>query len=706
MKAAVKEPINSTVIGEVEDINLRVDAENFLHIFHILSSSLYTDKIGAVIREIICNARDATNGYSDKPIEISSPTRLNPYFVVRDYGEGLSIEGMKNVFASVGKSTKQDTNEAVGFFGIGSKSPFAYADSYLIESIHNGYLSIYNNIKTSTGPKIQRMGSPIKTDKPSGITVKVPVELMDISEFTNKIADFIKFFDQTTILNGRLIKPNKDSWNQKFKTKDGFILYNGSFGRYNAGILMGGVVYDVDLRKFGFSQSSPNMLLEVPIGALSLPPSRESIEYTKENIKSITNAINEIKESYVSQLDNIKFDDAEEIAKIFNDITSFHNSIGIAANTNIKTPFDVEYFDKVDTGKLDKFGYPIYEQVKKTRKMDIREYMSAISSFRYIAYSPRRSRAKSGITSIDKISDFYNYGSYKQLLQTVYLIDTESNLQKRLKTYFIENPNDSKIICVTKETLDEMDRLKVKRPPNIKNISTLKIDHEAVKRQVVRKKYYYANYGFVLVPVEEQIKDGDTVYVIKCKTKNDPKSVYDKLHRKILENKDHLIFCKHKYVDDVKNDFDKNTVIFIDELQVKLKNMVDTYKISAHYLQDFNKRYKSTEHDYFCFLVSVLGHLPVARAYLKKYSLFYSNLLKFKNSFTKDELKILDKVERLSTYYPCDMMQYMSIPDVNTQLSKILNGFHISDRNIFCTDGPIFNKKKRKIFIDFINAQR
>ena len=62
--------------------------------FSILSDSLYSNKIKAVIRELSTNAYDAhiAAGNAETPFYINLPTALDSQFWVRDYGTGLNKE--------------------------------------------------------------------------------------------------------------------------------------------------------------------------------------------------------------------------------------------------------------------------------------------------------------------------------------------------------------------------------------------------------------------------------------------------------------------------------------------------------------------------------------------------------------------------------------------------------------------------------------
>ena len=97
---------------------------------------MYKNKIGAVAREISSNSRDANReaGRSDSPIAITISSENNLLseetnsISFQDNGVGISPERMDNIFLKYGGSTKRDSDEFTGGFGIGAKTPFAYTD--------------------------------------------------------------------------------------------------------------------------------------------------------------------------------------------------------------------------------------------------------------------------------------------------------------------------------------------------------------------------------------------------------------------------------------------------------------------------------------------------------------------------------------------------------------------------------------------------
>ena len=96
--------------------------------FRTLSDTLYQNKIGSIVREISCNALDGhtANGNANQPFEVHLPDHFEPWFAVKDFGIGLTPDDIVTVFTKYFESTKEQTNEMIGAFGLGGKSPFSY----------------------------------------------------------------------------------------------------------------------------------------------------------------------------------------------------------------------------------------------------------------------------------------------------------------------------------------------------------------------------------------------------------------------------------------------------------------------------------------------------------------------------------------------------------------------------------------------------
>lgn len=152
--------------------------------FKILSDGLYSDKILAVIRELACNAYDAhvAAGHPEKPFYLHLPDELDPVFRLRDFGIGLSYHDIHHVYTTYFESLKTHSNDMIGALGLRSKSPFAYVDSFTVNSYFNGELRTYAAYLDEDGcPAVADLGA-WETDEPNGLEIMFPVEKNDKRE--------------------------------------------------------------------------------------------------------------------------------------------------------------------------------------------------------------------------------------------------------------------------------------------------------------------------------------------------------------------------------------------------------------------------------------------------------------------------------------------------------------------------------------------
>ena len=113
-----------------DSVNCTIDAEDMRYVASLLRNN-YSNTQLAVVREVSANALDANaEANASRPIEIKVPTSMNPTFAVRDFGGGLSEEDVFGLYSKYGKSTKRESNNYIGAFGIGKFAPLSYGDNF------------------------------------------------------------------------------------------------------------------------------------------------------------------------------------------------------------------------------------------------------------------------------------------------------------------------------------------------------------------------------------------------------------------------------------------------------------------------------------------------------------------------------------------------------------------------------------------------
>jgi hypothetical protein len=273
---------------DVASAQFTLKDENLAHVFQILRSNLYSDKILAVIREYSTNAYDANknNGVVDTPIQVTIPTHLEPTFQVRDFGKGLSEQDVFGIYASYGASTKRESNEYVGTLGMGSKSGFAYAPSFTVTSYHEGVKKVYEAYIDETNIGTIAKMHEEESSEPSGICVKIDVSPNDIRAFRDKAYHFFKNFSPMPKFFGVKLD---DDINYELSTQK--VIHSCDLGvltanrGYSGSVLvkMGNVCYPLlDFNtKYTDWIRGYELVLNVEIGDVSFTTSRESLEMNK-----------------------------------------------------------------------------------------------------------------------------------------------------------------------------------------------------------------------------------------------------------------------------------------------------------------------------------------------------------------------------------------------------------------------------------------
>lgn len=289
--------------------------------FRVLSDTMYQDKIGSIMREISCNALDShiMAGTPEKPFTLHLPDAFEPWVSFRDYGVGLSPDSVQNVFCVYFQSTKDQSNDAVGAFGLGAKTPFSYTDQFNVTSIHDGKKYMYSAFINGEGiPEIQLMAE-IATDEPNGVEIKIGVEPKDFAAFINAAKTQLRYFpvkpEVTNYRNGETFPFETDSGKILYKS-DNVKIYNATaYGRAKMHIVQGPVGYPLDV-----AQISPHLDAESAaflrtmndigadlyfnIGEIGVTASREGVEYKGITIDSLKTRIREAHDDVVKWIES------------------------------------------------------------------------------------------------------------------------------------------------------------------------------------------------------------------------------------------------------------------------------------------------------------------------------------------------------------------------------------------------------------------
>ena len=194
--------------NNVMDMGMDVHNSSELSVFFLLSSTLYKEPYRAIVRELVSNAIDASKRIGTKEsVVLHVPKTLNDInneFYVQDFGIGMSLEQVINIYGNYFASSKQNDSNSIGGFGLGGKTPFIYVkDStdgfklettspedgirrtfmfYMVNNEHNGLKPVYRYLE-----HLDVENSPIKGSK---VSFKLH-DIDDIANFTNAIDDVL-----------------------------------------------------------------------------------------------------------------------------------------------------------------------------------------------------------------------------------------------------------------------------------------------------------------------------------------------------------------------------------------------------------------------------------------------------------------------------------------------------------------------------------
>lgn len=278
----------------------------------ILSTGLYKNPMRTMIQEVMFNAWDAhrMGNCQDTPIDIYINDTSG--LIVRDYGPGISPDEIHPIYCIYGNSTKRKDDALTGGFGLGSKSPYAYSDSFTVTTYHKATKSMYvmNRVseENNGGPGMSPIFERIPTDQ-TGLLVTVPLKNaydMDRAyQFIKKILvrssikANIHYADKSVeLIETETVLPGE--WDIDEDT---------SYGALYA--VYGGVSYLIERddaydAEYTFVKSISKLLGDMYIGfkpsSLTPLPSREGLNLNERTVNTIKNQLEIIEENFREML--------------------------------------------------------------------------------------------------------------------------------------------------------------------------------------------------------------------------------------------------------------------------------------------------------------------------------------------------------------------------------------------------------------------
>lgn len=271
--------------------------------FRILIDGLYERKEAAVVREIMSNAWDShmAAGTPDAQIKVTCPTSMDPIFRVRDYGVSMTHEQIMHLYTTIFESTKESTNDQLGQFGLGSKTPFAYTDSFTVTAWLDGEKRSYVAYITDDDvPVINHVSTEPQGDELQGIEISVPVRPADLNTFKTEIAHMVMSSDVLPVLDGMtmpadLFVHEAETWR----------VVRDHYGMGQFAIRQGCVVYPSHQFRSAHVNYGYTLIVDVPIGSVDVTANREAMslnDVTRETVYKRLDEVNTEIKAYIDEL--------------------------------------------------------------------------------------------------------------------------------------------------------------------------------------------------------------------------------------------------------------------------------------------------------------------------------------------------------------------------------------------------------------------
>lgn len=310
----------------------------------------------------------------NKKIEIHLPNEYEPYLEIKDYGVGLSLESIigspvpaleyqvmitgnhvidrslvedegqivaipkeyngelvfryvdsndivrgKGLYTTLFDSTKENSNDQIGAFGLGSKSPFAVTDSFMVSSRYNGeehnYLMFLDGNRI---PAYDLMTKDLTTKDPqpkptteyNGLTVRVPIESAKYYQFYKELMRVCSVMEPHMLpeVSGSAYFSKFELISRENRVGNSYIQpVKGNFNDQTHYAVMGGVAYPIQLKVLPdlvqeILKTTPTTYTYFPLGDLNVPPSREDLSYDDYTLENLRGALTLVGEGFIEKL--------------------------------------------------------------------------------------------------------------------------------------------------------------------------------------------------------------------------------------------------------------------------------------------------------------------------------------------------------------------------------------------------------------------
>ena len=225
---------------------MKLDSDSQAMIFQMFTGGLYSDPVGTVIREITSNCFDshveAEVDSKKVPVIVRLGKDLSGHHMsFIDKGMGMSPDRVINIYGTYFKSTKRSSNNQIGGFGLGGKTPLAYAESFYVITVsskENEISFCRKSIETAyddlnlTNKKIKVLEAERETNIPVAEKDTIDQDIIvlkeKVSEFEADVDYFLERLDSSSKITTKNVKYVYDIFEDNTKPANELLSLEGT----------------------------------------------------------------------------------------------------------------------------------------------------------------------------------------------------------------------------------------------------------------------------------------------------------------------------------------------------------------------------------------------------------------------------------------------------------------------------------------------
>ncbi len=283
-------------IGEDTSKKATINQDEVAKLQYLLTKGLYSDPTAAVIVEWTNNAIDAVVQAGKNPIETPVVVRITKdKFSVEDKGIGLSKDDFTNICMSYLTSTKSNSNDYIGSFGIGLKSFMSLERAATFVCRKDGIECKFIAYQGTEFMEYDLVYEKDTTEE-NGVLCEIAIQnWREFDEFRNKAIQKLSYYDTVALFISDNLEENSiirsDDW--QFTNQNNNIFIH---------LCLKDVYYPIDYSKIGISAINLPIALRFGLSdGLTPTPSRESLIYNEATKQLILNKIKKVADWFVDK---------------------------------------------------------------------------------------------------------------------------------------------------------------------------------------------------------------------------------------------------------------------------------------------------------------------------------------------------------------------------------------------------------------------